>query len=247
MSIYKTIPLVVLAVCLTGCDGISLKGHISTGSGSGPVIVASKTMKTEKRTVGSFDKIEASGVVIVDVTNGATAPIEVSGADNILPHLKTEVEDGTLKIHLDGNFEDVRELHVTISAPKIIGADASGASKINIKGMPAGPLTAKVDGASYLTFDGAPSELDMEVSGAAHLLVTGLNAKKVSGEADGASTVELKGKTDSVDLEFSGAAHLIGTSLQIQSGTIDANGAASVELADKSKVTATVSGAANVR
>mgnify|MGYP000215187298 CR=1 FL=1 len=85
-------------------------------------LTPSGNVVTEKRDVDEFSAIEVSGIFKVEIVAQKDFAIEVESDDNILPHIKTEVEDGVLTISKKGfSMKSFRSFKATIriSAPNI--------------------------------------------------------------------------------------------------------------------------------
>src|ERR671937_185417 len=87
--------LLVLAVA-PGCYVAGMPFVSPPIKGSGHVV-------EEARTIGEFTGIEVHGVVAADVTAGEAPSLKLSGDDNLLPLIITEVQDGRLIIRTRPN------------------------------------------------------------------------------------------------------------------------------------------------
>jgi Putative auto-transporter adhesin, head GIN domain len=77
-----------LVIGLAGCNLINNPSNIQ-GSG---------IAKTEKRAVASFDSLDVNCVGSIEVHSQGQKSLEISGDDNIIPFITTEVKNGTLYI-----------------------------------------------------------------------------------------------------------------------------------------------------
>src|SRR6478672_10502815 len=74
--------------------------HVNFGGGTR----GSGHAQMENREVSDFNAIKASGAVNVEVTAQKDFNVEVEADDNLLEHIKTETNGGTLKIYSEGNL-----------------------------------------------------------------------------------------------------------------------------------------------
>lgn len=153
-------------------------------SGSGNVL-------TEQRNVGEFKSIDVSGAFTVEIVAQKDFAVEVETDDNILPLVKTEVEDGVLKIEREGHFLSRNKVLVRVFAPNIEHLDISGASKISVDNLDNDFLNLDVSGASKINVKGKTNRLKIDLSGASKIDAENLTAEKVSVEASGASKVDV--------------------------------------------------------
>jgi hypothetical protein len=197
---------------------------------AGPAVRGSGKIAVEARTIGEFTGIEVHGAVAADVTAGEAPSLRLSGDDNLLPLIVTEVRDGRLVIETQQgtNISTTSPLKATITATKPLdGAEVSGASSCRI----AAPMAASFDG---------------EASGAASLTLEGLDAEALDLDVSGASTVTITGKARSLRADASGASNLKLSGLETVVATVDLSGASSGEVKASESLTGDISGASSL-
>lgn len=186
----------------------------------------------EPRTVSSFHAIHISNAFEVVLVQGNDEGLAVSAEDKAdIPQIKTEVENGVLKIEFDQKnkwFSKNKKLKAYISLKNIDELRAGGASKISI------------DGSLHAT------TLKLALTGA-----TDLSGKlNVSGELgielSGASDVSLTGSAGSVNLVARGASDVKAYDFTSASCNIDASGASTVHITVDKELKAKLSGASSV-
>ena len=79
-------------------------------SGTGPV-------KTETRNISNFNAINLELPADVEVTIGEQFLVEMSTQENLMPLLKTSVENRVLKIHADEYIRRYKEMTIRPTAP----------------------------------------------------------------------------------------------------------------------------------
>jgi hypothetical protein len=173
----------VMAFSLNGCGAIM------------PQVVGSGKAATEKREAAPFTKIHASGAVQVDVKIGDEPSLEVTTDDNIIAHIKTEVNDGVLTVRNDlGSFQSGLGVKVTATVKELTGMNLSGASHGNAAGITGPTFAAEANGASKIKLAGTVEELTASCNGASTIHAFDLPAQKVSARANGASRIEVTAK-----------------------------------------------------
>src|SRR5262245_121595 len=98
-----------LVIGLAGCDLSSATGR-SKGSG---------IMKTEKRSVAPFDSVEVSCHGSIQVRTQGQEGLEISGDDNIIPLITTEVNNGILHIRSSKEYTSRDKLVIVVTAPDL--------------------------------------------------------------------------------------------------------------------------------
>lgn len=198
-------------------------------SASFPVVIGSGNLATESRTVSDFHKIKVSGLVEVKMSCGDEVSVSVSGDDNIIPMVKTEVtSSGMLKVGMPRGviMETSNPILVTVTAPDLSVAKVSGASELTISDCDLDELLLRLDGVSRLSIEGEIDHLDVDVDGASRLSAQNALAKTVElavsgssnvsvvasewiqGQVTGAATVIHGGDAQSISIQSSGSSRV---------------------------------------
>lgn len=147
-------------------------------------------MKTETRNVPTnFTKIEANSAILVTVAPGGAVAVTVDADSNLLPMVKTHVENGTLYINAEGSYstEDPVSVHVTL--PKIDALYSKGSATINVeKKIVTEQLTLGADGAGNMTLEAEADNLRVDATSGASVILNG-KALKLEATASSGSVV----------------------------------------------------------
>lgn len=201
-------------IAFAGCE------YISGVQGNGKV-------KSEERSVDSFDQISVGGAFDVYLTQGNTESLRVEADENLLPLIETNVSNGRLEIRSRQNIGEAKKLSVYVTFRELNQIEASGACEIKNEGqLNLGTLSLNGSGAS---------EIDLT-----------LQADKIEGEYSGASEVELQGVADVCDFQLSGASELDSPELTVRLMTIDLSGASEAEVQVTESLKVDASGASSV-
>jgi hypothetical protein len=192
-------------------------------------------VKTETRNITeTFKKIEVSRGIDVIVEEAATLTIEVEADENLIKHITTVVENGTLKISADQNIDYAKKETVTIKMPMNNTIDAiettSGSTfrtkntlrgnNLSVKSSSGSELTADLEyekvhaestSGSDLTLSGKALQLESASSSGSQinadkLLANDVNAQATSGSStDVHALVKIDGKASSgASIDFDG-------------------------------------------
>lgn len=186
----------------------------------------------EQRTVnGSFNAIKVSGGIDLYLSQFETESIAVSASeDKYKEHIKTVVENNTLKIYYDGDKlwnSGNKKLKAYVSFKTLERLQASGASDVQVAGTISVPsLALEMSGAS--DFKGAvkTNELKLELSGASDATVSGV--------------------TNSVSIRSSGASDFKGYDLVADVCSAKASGASDIRITVNKELSADASGASDI-
>jgi hypothetical protein len=192
--------------------------------GSGHII-------TEARSVGAFSRVSASGVSIVNVTQGEPQSLTVEADDNILPLIETEVKGDTLRIgYKSGNWGGIspsKPVTANVTMKQVSELEVSGATR-----MHAGSIAA--------------NDLVIRETGATELDVAALTAQTLQVHISGAGKCDLAGKVGSQAVHGSGAIHYSAGKLDSQSAEVHISGAGSVTVWAEERLDVKASGASHV-
>jgi Putative auto-transporter adhesin, head GIN domain len=185
------------------------------------------------RTVtGQFDAIKVSNGIDVYLSQSDNIAVAVSAAsENYKEGIKTVVEEGTLRIFYEGekgwNKKD-RKLRVYVSFSDLKKIDASGACDVIV----AGSITTK---ALVLHMSGA-----CDFKGMVKLSTLDINLS-------GASDAKISGTANTVNIKSSGASDVKAFDLVTDFCNANISGASDVSITINSELTASASGASDIK
>jgi len=184
------VPVIAVAVAAAACG-------INGERGSGNV-------KREPRQLASFTEIDVGSVVDVDVTVGGAQSVEVSGDDNLVPLVSTEIKAGRLVIRTTKKVDPKLDLVVHIVVPNLTGLWMTGASHAVLRGVRGDKLTLNVSGAGSVSASGSIREVDIDISGAGKIDAKELKAETARIALSGAGSLSVYA-SKTLDVHVSGA------------------------------------------
>jgi len=192
--------------------------------GSGKVI-------SETRKASNFDSIEVSYPAQVFVSQGSSESVKIEAEDNVLPGLKTEVRDDTLKIY----YQAQNDKHVNPTKTVKITIVVKELKDINF------------ESAGELTLDGIEADdLNVSVSGAGNLELNDITAHNLSVDLSGAGSMTASGKSDDLRITISGFGSYEGKDMHSKTADVDLSGAGSATLWVDEELDAQISGAGSI-
>jgi hypothetical protein len=192
----RTVCLLALAFVMTGC-GKMMKWSMKGTRGSGVV-------KAETRQIGAFSSVDVSGAYEVEIVCQKSPGIVIEGDDNILPLVKTYVENNTLYVRSEHGFNVKQPIKVRITTADLQGVSSSGASNITLEGVKNEQLVIETTGASKIDAAGETRSLEIESSGASKVDVRDLRAERVKVSLSGAGYANVYA-SEEVNAHVSGA------------------------------------------
>lgn len=138
-----------------------------------------------------FDQILSNGSVDVEVVAGPANSLKVQADDNILPLVKTRVQDGILYVDSEGSYKTRHRPRVLLELPHPISAvTLNGSGNMDISDQAGDSFSAKLVGSGNLRMQGKVTNLSLNSLG--------------SGQFDGKDLI-----TDQATLRCMGSGHSI--------------------------------------
>jgi Putative auto-transporter adhesin, head GIN domain len=195
-------------------------------------VTSSSFAQELKRTfnVSGFDKLDLGSSFIITVTQGNDYKLDVRGREQDVKDLSARVSNNTLDLYYPSNWsgwKNRKEVYVTITMPKLMGVEFSGATKSTVSGFSSEKLAIEISGASSSVFN--------------------VNAKTLSLDCSGASSLKIVGDGQALDADISGASSINAFDFKVANANIDASGASDVRIYVTGKMMAEASGASSVR
>ena len=145
-------------------------------------------IRSEARSVASFDRIRVDGRTDVVIRPGAPT-LTLRGHEREIDRVETTVSDGTLTIDPEGEDDD--PLEVTVTLPRLRGVEAEGGGEIELVGVDSDRLELRLDGAGELTASGRVAALDATLGGAGELQLAHLRAQRAAVRVEGIGRAEV--------------------------------------------------------
>jgi hypothetical protein len=203
---------------------------------SGTLVSCKQTgkTKTENRMVSDFNAIQLSAPVnaTIKIDNTVPASVQLTGYDNILDKIKTEVIDNTLIIKKDGvfHFDLDKDVKAIITIPSIHALTISGAADADLKGNITG------------------DEFNLKVSGAGDVKIENINTNVFTSSLSGAGSLEIaKGIVNTASYKVAGAGDIDAFPLVSKDVKAMVSGAGDISLSAIEHLDVHISGAGDVK
>lgn len=207
---------------VAACTGLLL------GACGGPAVQGDGQLRTERRDVADFQRIDLSLPAEVQVRQGAAFAVQVEAEQNLLASIETELVGTTLQIKSRSNINPTQGIRLTLTMPELRGIITSGPGDVAVKDIfspqdltletsgpgnisgrfIAGKVSAEVSGPGTITLQGSAGELQAAVSGPGNLYAEGLTAKRVRAEVSGPGDISCHAQ-DELLAEVSGPGNIV--------------------------------------
>lgn len=228
-----------------------LKAIITTTAILG--VLVSYSQVSETRTVSDFSKLKASTSVKVFYTISNSKSVKVEADDNEkLKFIKTEVENGTLKVFIDNESKKSKKgmryktLKVYVSGPSLNSITASSSAAIKIENQNLADhvaIAVSSSGGVSGKFECSQMSIDASSSGDINAQI---DAKSVEVESNSSADVTLSGKTDRLKVDTSSSSTCHANKLIAEEVTADADSSSDVDVYASKSLNAKASSSASI-
>jgi hypothetical protein len=177
-------------IVLAGCSWTGVKG--------------SGTARSEVRSVPAFSAIEIAGPIAGEIAIGPEARVEITGDDNLVPLITSEVSGGRLAIGTHKNVRPSLPLVARITAPRLTAIGLTGSGDVAAHGLQADDLALSLTGSGTLGADGTVHQLGVELTGSGTLALDRLAAERARVTVSGSGDVTVA-VSKSLDVQITGS------------------------------------------
>jgi hypothetical protein len=176
--------LVVAAIVAIATGGRREAPSSSSTRGSGVLV-------TDRRELAPFARVELAGANTVVVNVGAPQSVAVTGDDNLVGRVTTDVRSGRLVIDNTGNFTTQAPMRVEVSVPSVDGVELGGAGTVTVEGVTSADFSAELAGEGTLVVSGTVQRVTAVLAGAGTLDLHDLVATESTAHLQGTGTIRV--------------------------------------------------------
>jgi hypothetical protein len=192
-----TLLSIALVVGLAGCNLINTT----------PKVKGSGISKTEKRSIPPFASLEVNCPSSIQVRFQEQKNLEISGDDNILPLITTEVRNDILYIQSSKEYDPHDKLQIIVSIPNLKRFAFAGAGEAALSNVKNDRLEIILSGAGSLSASGETKEAEITLSGAGSVDAKNLHAVNAKVSSTGVGSVDIYA-TGQLDAKASGVGEI---------------------------------------
>jgi hypothetical protein len=185
---------------------------------------------TSNRTTAEYDQIAVSGSFQVNLVSGKEGAISITGDENIISHVVTEVENNELKIYFEKKKNYSYKSKITIEVP------FESINTIHFTGS--GDITTK----NTIIAD----KFDVHLTGSGDVTLD-LKATKTTASVAGSGDIILNGTSTILKASVAGSGDLDCSNLVAENATADVAGSGDIKVISTQKLTAGVAGSGSVK
>lgn len=185
---------------------------------------------TSNRSTASYDKIAVSGSFNVELVAGKEGNITITGDENIISHIVTEVKNDQLYLYLEGTKDYYYDSKITIKVPfeSISEVQCTGSGDVITKNtITAENFIARLSGSGDINLD--------------------LQAKNTTTSVAGSGDIVLSGTSSMLTASVAGSGDVDCSKLIAENASVDVAGSGDVKVNCTKKLSAEVAGSGNIR
>lgn len=214
----------VLAACLAALSAPAFAERKVAGSGR---------IASEQRSVTGFDRIAIAGAFEVELRQGSSEGVELSGDDNLLALVETRLEGSgsrTLKIgpKPDVDLAPSRPIRVRIDLKQLTAIDMGGSSTLAASGLRVGKLSVAMGGSGSMK-------------------LAALDAERLALSLGGSGRAQADGHAKSVSLNIGGSGQVACAALAVDEVSVNIAGSGSAEVQANQRLSISIAGSGRVR
>jgi len=219
--IFRSTICILISVFVIGCIVIKGDGFVTDKvNGSGTVV-------SEKREVPFFNQIHLKGTGKVILTRSASQSIRVNTDDNIMPHIRTEVENGKLVLSQERKNIGPTVLTFHINVANLEGVSISGS----------GDITGNEE------FNSESFYADIAGSGD---IARKVSANRLESNISGSGSIYLSGSANSYDATITGSGDVDAFELQARDSSVVITGSGNCRVNVSDRLRAKITGSGDV-
>ncbi len=196
----------------------------------GEKVAGSGVTRTETRNLSGFHGVVLGVSARVEIRQGDSEGISITGDDNIVPLVETVVVDGALKIRWKGSANVAashQPLAIVVSAKRIDALTVGGTGRIHAARLASPRLRATIGGAGEIALDA-------------------LDADAVSVTIGGSGRLAVAGRADALEVAVAGSGELAAGKLESRRATIALQGSAQADVWAQESLDATIAGSGEI-
>jgi hypothetical protein len=168
--------------------------QVTYGGSNTSLIKGNGIIGTERREIDSFQAIKVEGTMNVSYRRATNVRVEVSGDQNLLPLINTQVVQGVLVISSTQSYQTQRPIVIELTSPSLSRVALQGASNITLKGLNDKSLQLDIKGSGDVNAEGNVSQFSVHTKGSGDVNAKDLKSihadLQVTGSGNIANTVK---------------------------------------------------------
>jgi hypothetical protein len=204
-------------------------GSIQIGDLSSESVNGSGNVITENRPVSGVARVRIGIPGNLEIQQGPSESLTITGEDNILPLLTTDVSGGTLTIRYrsSSNIHVNRPLQIALTVKNLDGLDLSSSAKVTVN-----PITT--------------GGFRLILSSSGTIDIKEIQADKITANISSSGDISIIGSANQLDLQLSSSGSFQAGDLQVQKANVRLSSSGDATVWVVKNLTANISSSGNV-
>lgn len=184
---------------------------------------------TVTRNLDSFDRLSVGGSFNVELVYGKQEKVVITGEENIIPYLETEVDGNKLRIKFkrNTNIKTTRKLTVVVTYNSLESIALGGSGNIT------GKNTIKTD------------DMKLSIGGSGNIDVA-IDSRYSSASVSGSGDIHVEGNTEQLKCSIAGSGSIKAYDLSTQELKASIAGSGSIRTTVKERIKASIAGSGSI-
>ncbi len=166
-----------------------ITNQISYGGTNADLIKGNGIMAKENRAADPFHAIQIEGAMTVNYRRAASVQVEVTGDQNLLPLITTQVDQGVLVISAKQSYQCQQPITIELSSPHLTAATLQGAAELVLKDVSETSLYLELQGSGGLNAEGKVEQLSVHIKGSGDVNVKDLESIHADLQVKGSGSI----------------------------------------------------------
>lgn len=237
MKAYSIIILTaLLALFATSCDDLTDK-VCENGEGFA---------ETKTLTLPAFTGIILKNAVDVELTQGSTQSVEVTGEENLIDLLTLDVENDIWTIDFSKCIRNMDDMTIRITLPELDFVEVDGSGDVKgIGTFRTSNFIARIDGSGDVVLSIIADAATLEIDGSGDMDID-VEADRLTTSIKGSGDMQIEGLANINDISVRGSGDLYAFNLETSDTEVDVNGSGDVQVLANDNLDVDIDGSGSV-
>lgn len=205
---------------------------------------AQDTVRENRGVDANVSKVHLGGVIKLELHQGSTPSLVISGDRRYVPKVTTVQRGDTLTIDLENNthMEGKHELRADLTVPNLQEFVSNGVGSSEVSGFKGDKLTLSLEGAGAMRFTGQYRDVNARLGGVGGMTLNPGQTERIDVRLGGTGHITLAGQTKVLHAHLGGVGGLDAQQLRADAVDLDMSGLGSASVYARTAASVNLSG-----
>ena len=211
------------------------------------VVKGSGVSVTESRELDAFHKIDLACAGDVEVSIGSPQAVVVTGDDNIVPLITTELSEGRLIIECEKRYRSKMGIKIKVVVAKLDELVISGSGDIKAGAIEGDSFTGSISGSGSLKLDSFSGlTCHTRVGGSGNIEIGKLEGEELTAKVSGSGNLKISGQVTKLEAGIGGSGNVNLSGLTSQTAVAKISGSGNIQVRAEESLEAGISGSGKI-